>query len=126
MSNMLIQRYKTNNGYRCDCCRQVHYEAIWIERKEMIPFCDIVALAYSKPTDGYISLQYENNGEVFYGFRSEFTKTKYESYIIIGENEYCILAEGSDKAYITKEELDELYWNHVEKLIDFSIEEMNE
>lgn len=115
---MLLQRYRTNNGYRCECCRQMEYDAVWIKREKMVPFYALVESAYSKPTEGFVFLQYEDNGEILYGFRAEFTKKKYEAYVIIAGKEYCILAEGSDRAYITKEELDELYWQHIEKFLN--------
>lgn len=104
---MILERYETNNGYRCNCCSRGYDDADWIENSDMLSFEELLEVAYNfnDNIDGRIALQYESNGIVLYGYETFFGRRWTEVYIIIGNDSYLIVADNLDKEILSKEDV---------------------
>jgi len=111
---MILERYETNNGYRCSCCSNGYNDADWIESKDMLPFEKLLEKAYdfNDNIDGKVSLQYEKDGSVLYGYDTRFGKRYTRVYIIIGKNSYQIVADGCDDKIYSKKDILDIFASH--------------
>ncbi len=101
---MVLKRTDFNNGYGCSCCRRDSEESEWIEEKDMLTFEEIIDLAYKHPLEDEVGIQYEKDGKVLYGFRSEIYTVGSDVYILHKDSETLILSSSRNKEYISKED----------------------
>ena len=99
---MILERTESNNGYGCSCCRQDWEDSEWIDESEMMSFKAIIEEAYTNPLEGVVGRQYEVNGKILYGYRSDIFRAGSDVYIIDHDKELQITR--ICKPIISKEE----------------------
>ena len=79
---MILERTFWNNGYGCSCCRQDWEDSEWIEESNMKSFIEIIDEAYESSLEGVVGRQYEREGKIIYGYRSDIFRAGSDVYII--------------------------------------------
>lgn len=111
---MILEKYEYNNGYRCSCCSSGYNDSDWIEESEALSFEELLDKAYdfNNNIDGKVNLQYEKDGKILYGYDTYFGKRYTRVYILIGENNYQIVADGTDDKIFSKKEIIDIFKEH--------------
>lgn len=81
---MYLKLIEENNGYGCSCCSSQYDTHEWTET---IPsFKEVYFDALVATLDGAISIRYEKDGILLYGFESNIYRKGMDTYFIFGGN----------------------------------------